>query len=149
VKKTMFMILCMMVTCSTVAVADDCSVINDAADKAREYYEEVSNEVYDSYVVDKGDSFWDDCLGGILDAGFSFDLSSPSISGIIDDACNYAKSEITDQLNAATADITSGIDADAYGFGVSGSASATSGGSGVSVDDTSAELSNAIWSSIK
>ena len=140
----------LMSTTISFATDKDCSVINKAADAAREAYEEVSVAVYDSYLVDKDDSFWDNCMGNIIDGGFSFDLSIPSLSGLINKACNYAKSEVRNQIDSATQEVTSGISADAgYGFSAGGSASATRGGRGVSVRDSSSELSNNIWRAIK
>lgn len=144
--------VCLAFSAATTSFAADknCSVINKAADAAREAYEEVSANVYDSYIVDKDEGFWDDCMGNIIDGGFNFDLSIPSLSGLIDKACNYARSEVRSQIDSATQEVTSGISADTgYGVSASGSASATSGGRGVNVHDSSSELSNDIWRAIR
>jgi hypothetical protein len=147
--------VCLAFSAATTSFAanKDCSVLNKAADAAREAYENVSQDVLDKFVVDKSADYWDKCMGGIIDGGFDFDLSMPSLQGMIDKACNYARSEARSQLSQATSEVTSGISADTgYGISASGSASATSGQLGaesVSVHDSSNELSNDIWRAIR
>jgi len=149
-KKTIIILMVALVLGGTTSsfgsgACGDCEIMNTVSDEVRKGYEDVSNDVYDTYVIDKDDGFWDECVGGIIDGGASFDLSIPSLSSLIDKACNYVKSEAKAGLSEASSSIV--YDA---GFGFSAGAKSTSTGAiKTNVEDSSTQLTNDIWNSIK
>lgn len=149
--KRIMISLCLLAITSPAVAANStasCGAMDQIRNQARKSMEDVSQQVHDEYVVQKDESFWDDCIGNILDGGSSFGLKLPSVGSIMQNACSYAKDGIQDQLRQASQEFSYD-----FGHGVSVDASGTvteGGGNQVTIDTNSSKtLADDVWSALQ
>lgn len=153
-KRIVLLSICLLTIPSLVVAAQNaCSGRNaaqgEAMEKARAAYQKAGDDFIEDIMKPAEEGFWDKCVGNVLNGGFSFDLALPSIDGLLDKACNYAKSYV----NSEVSQIKDSVSYD-FGYGVEAGASAGAQQGGgttpkVKVKDTSSTLANDIWKALK
>lgn len=123
--------------------SDSCSTSTSALEAAKKAVATAAETAYS--LPDPDDSFFENCIGNLLDGGLGFGLSTFSLDSLINKACSTARSSISSTLNS----YNSSYSIDYGSLGASASGTLTNGGSGISVSDTSSSLYNDIWSAIQ
>lgn len=124
-----------------------CEPSNSVLAQARDNMMNTSATVYDHMIPKPDESFWENCVGNILNGGTSFGLTVPNLTSLVNQACRAANSTASGALQ----DLDQQLSID-YGGIIGGSTSGTltNGGSGsTTIQDSSSQIFKSIWDAIQ
>lgn len=144
---TITMAIGLLLTSSGAWATQSCEPSNSVLAQARDNMMNTSAAVYDHMIPKPDASFWENCVGNILNGGTGFGLTVPNLSSLLNQACRAASSTVSGSLR----DLDQQLSVD-YGGIIGGSASGTltGGGSGsTTIQDSSSQIFKSIWDAIQ
>jgi hypothetical protein len=130
----------------------DCDKMDEIMYKSGQDWLKMSQDVFTSYVKEPDPAVLDNCLGSIGGISAGFNLGIPSLSGLLDKACKFAKNTAMNEIRKAAGTVSQKYSLGAYGFNASGGVGYSSSGTNVPqfyVNDTSTQTVNSIWKAIQ